>query len=91
MELDVTQYLVLVAVIVGVTELISRARAKDWWVVLTILCSAAVGALFGLTNYYPEVDVAEGIALGFAASGTLKTLAVFGNKSTPSPSNALEK
>lgn len=89
--LDITQYIVLAAVIVGVTELINRIRASDWWVVVTIVTSVLVGAIFGAIHYYPGVDIVTGIALGFGASGTLKALSVFGNKSTPAPSEALER
>lgn len=87
--MDIAQYATMAAVIVGVTELISRARAKDWWVVATIITSAAVGGLFGYFAYYPELDVPTGIALGFAASGALKTVSMLGNKSEPQKSKVL--
>lgn len=90
-ELDLAQYVVLLATIAGVTELIARARAKDWWVVLTIATSAGVGFLFGLIHYYAGVGPVEGIAYGFAASGALTALGVVGKRSTPAPSDPVTK
>ena len=90
-ELDLAQYVVLLATIAGVTELIARARAKDWWVALTIASSAAVGFVFGLIHYYAGVGPVEGIAYGFAASGVLTTVGMIGKRSTPTPSSAVEK
>lgn len=90
-ELEVAQYVVLLATIAGATEMIVRARAKDWWVVLTIGTSALIGLFFGAIGYYPEVDPIEGLALGFAASGALTALGMFGKRSTPAPSDPVTK
>lgn len=88
-DLDLTQYLVLVTVIAGVTELIARLRAKDLWVALTIGTSAVVGFLFGLIHYYANVGPVEGLALGFAASGVMTIVGA--KRSTPTPSSPVEK
>lgn len=87
--MEITQYVLLGAVIAGITELITRLRARDFWVVLTIVCAAVVGGLFGAFEYYPDLDVVEGIAAGFGAAGALKAIGTFGNKSTPAPSSAV--
>lgn len=87
--MEFSQYVLLAAVIAGVTELLNRIRGKDWWVVATIVSAAVVGGLFGYFNYYPDLDVVEGIAAGFGASGALKALASVGNKSTPEPSSVV--
>lgn len=79
--MDLTQYVLLAAVIAGVTELISRVRARDYWVVATILTAAIVGGLFGVAGYYPDLDVVEGVAAGFAAAGSIKVLSSISNKS----------
>lgn len=86
--MDFTQYVLLGAVIAGVVELITRVRARDWWVVVTILSSAFVGALFGAFNYYPDLDVVEGMVVGLGASGAIAALGA--RRSTPTPSNATE-
>lgn len=78
---DFSQYVLVLAVIAGATELITRLRAKDLWVAATILCAVAIGALFGLSNYYPDLDAVEGAVLGFGASGTLTAIGSLGNKS----------
>ena len=90
-DLDVTQYVVLVATIAGITEFIARIRAKDYWVALTIFTSALVGLVFGLIHYYPSVGPVEGVAIGFAASGALTALGMLGKRSTPTPSSAVTK
>lgn len=88
--MDFTQYVLLAAVIAGVTELLNRARAKDWWVVATIATAATIGGVFG----YFELEgltVVTGIAAGFGASGALKLVGNVGNKSEPHPSSVLSK
>lgn len=85
--MDVTQYVLLGAVIAGVTELISRLRAKDLWVAGTIVVAAIIGGLFGAFHYYPDLDVVEGIAVGFGAAGALTAIGSVGNKSRPAPSD----
>lgn len=89
--MDVSQYVLLGAIIVGVTELLNRLRARDFWVVATIVTAAVVGALFGALHYYPDLDVVEGIAAGFGAAGALKTVSMLGQKSTPAPSSITER
>lgn len=84
-NLDITQFAVLAAIIVGVNELLVRLRAKDLWAVATIVAAALIGLLFGAIHYYPTLDWASGLAVGFGAVGFLKTLSTFGNKSTPAP------
>lgn len=91
-DLDLTQYLVLVTVIAGVTELITRLRAKDYWVAVTIFSSVVVGFLFGLIHYYANVGPVEGIALGFAASGLITTVgAIRSAASKSSPTSPVTK
>lgn len=87
--LDITRYVVMGAVIAGVTELLNRLRAKDYWVAATVLTAAAIGGVFGFTGYYPEVDVATGIAIGFGTSGAFSALGMLKGKSTPTESKVL--
>lgn len=88
--MDFTQYVLLAAVIAGVTELFNRARAKDWWVVATIATSALIGGVFG---YFAleGLTVVTGIAAGFGASGAIKLVGSVGRKSEPEPSTVLNK
>jgi hypothetical protein len=81
--LDLAQFAVLGAIIAGVNELIKRLRAADWWAATTIITAALIGAIFGAAGYYPDVDAAEGLALGFGAVG------VYGltHRSSPEPSS----
>lgn len=88
LQLSAGELALLGAVIAGATELITRLRAKDYWVVATILTSAVIGGLVG-SQY--DIDFLAGVAAGLGVSGTIKTLSVFGNKSTPKPSEALEE
>lgn len=89
MLIDPLQFIVLAAVIAGVTELISRLRGKDYWVALTIVVAALIGGLFGFIGYYPDLDVPTGIAVGFGASGALTALGSIGKKSPVTESKAL--
>lgn len=89
--MDFTQFALLGLAIAGSTELISRIRAKDLWVVATIVTAAIIGGLFGAFHYYPDLDWVEGVVAGLAASGGIKVLGSVGNKSTPAPSTLTEK
>lgn len=90
-DLDITQYVVLAIVIAGVTELITRVRAKDWWVAITICSSVAVGFIFGVIGYYAGVGPIEGIALGFGASGLITTVGAVRSPATKSSPTAPTK
>lgn len=83
--MEITQYVLLAAVIAGATELLARLRAKDYWTALTISTAAAIGLLFGVFDVEGLTPI-TGLAVGLGASGALKTLSMFGNKSTPAPS-----
>lgn len=83
--MELTQYVLLAAVVAGVTELLARLRAKDYWTALTIVSSAGIGLLFGVFAVEGLTPIL-GLAVGFGASGALKTVSMFGNKSTPAPS-----
>lgn len=85
-DLELSQFVVLAAVIAGVVELITRARAKDFWAAVTIISAALVGGLFGAIDYYPNLDVAQGVAFGFGASGLLTGIGMLGKRSTPTES-----
>ena len=88
--MDFTQYVLLAAVIAGATELLNRARAKDWWVVATIATAAIIGGVFGYFNL-EGLTVVTGIAAGFGASGALKLAGSVGHKSDQQPSTVLER
>lgn len=87
-QLDAAQLAVLGAVVAGATELITRLRAKDYWVAATITTSALLGGLIGA---YYEVAFVIGVTAGLGASGVIKALSAFGNKSTPTPSSLTER
>lgn len=87
LQLSGTQLALLGTLIIGVTELLNRLRAKDFWVVTSIVTAALVGGLLAL---YYKVDFVSGLAAGLSASGVLKSLSIFGNKSTPAPSEVLD-
>lgn len=91
MSIDPTQFVVLAAVIAGVTELISRLRGRDYWVAATIVCAAVIGGLFGAFHYYTGLDVASGVAVGFGASGALTALSKFGNNSSSTPTKVTDR
>lgn len=78
--LDLTQFVLLAAVLVGVNQFIKTLRAKDYWGAVTILSAAVVGAIFGLLGL-EGLTVIQGIALGFGSVGTLTTASKLGQTS----------
>lgn len=89
-DLNIVQYVLLLTVIAGITELISRVRAKDYWVALTIVVAALTGLVFGIFGI-EGLNPVQGLAVGFAAPGALTALGMIGKKSTPTPSDPLTK
>lgn len=88
--MNTTQYILLSAVIAGVTEFLNRLRARDYWTAATIATAAGVGALFGFFDV-EGLTVITGIAAGFGTSGSLSALGIIGKRSTPAPSSPLSK
>lgn len=88
LNLSPAQAVLFLTLIAGTTELTARARARDWWVVVTIVTSAVVGMLFAL---YLKFDPVVGLGAGLAASGAIKVVNSFGNKSVPAPSKPVEE
>lgn len=88
--MDITQYVLLAAVIAGVTELLNRLRAKDYWTAVTIATAAAIGGLFGAFGV-EGLTLITGIAAGFGTSGSLSALGIVGKRSSPAPSEPLTK
>lgn len=71
--MDIPQELVALLLIAGTVELITRIRAKDLWVVATIVSAALVGLLLGLFKFYVP-DPITGIAFGLTASGLVTVI-----------------
>lgn len=88
--METTQYILLGAVIAGVTELLNRLRAKDYWVALTVGTAALIGLLFGLFNVEALTPV-TGLAAGFGASGAFSAIGMIRGKSAPAPSTPVTK
>lgn len=89
--MDFTQYILLGAVIAGVTELINRLRAADYWVAATIVTAAIIGGVFGALELAGVPSIEVGVAAGFGVSGALKGISSVGQKSTPAPSDVLTR
>lgn len=77
----------LIATIAGLNELVTRLRARDYWVALTIVLSAAIGALFGFYHVGGLADVLAGILAGLGASGSITVVSHLSNKTVAQPSN----
>lgn len=88
--MDISQYILLAAVIAGVTEMLNRIRAKDYWTAVTVATAAAIGGVFGAFGV-EGLNLVTGIAAGFGTSGSLSALGIVGKRSTPAPSAALTK
>lgn len=86
--LDITSFVLLGTVIAGITELLNRLRAGDYWVVASIATSAIIGGIFGYFQI-EATSIVQGIAVGFAISGTMALVGSVGKKSTPQRSDVL--
>lgn len=70
--MDFAQYVLLGAVVAGITEFFKRLRLKDWWGALTIIISALVGLGFGFAGIEGLTPLL-GIAAGLGTSGAITT------------------
>lgn len=84
--MDITQYVLLGAVLVGVNQLIRLLRAKDFWGAVTVIAAALIGALFGLFGV-EGLDVVHGMALAFGTVGTLTGGAAILGHNTVTPNS----
>lgn len=88
--MEITQYVLLGAVIAGVTELLNRLRAKDYWVAATVATSALIGLLFGVLEV-EGLTAVTGLAAGFGVSGAFSGIGMVKGRSTPTPSTITKK
>lgn len=88
--MDLTQYILLAAVIAGVTEMLNRIRAKDYWVATTVATSALIGGLFGIFGV-EGLNFVTGLAAGFGVSGSFSAIGMVRGKSAPAPSEVLSR
>jgi uncharacterized membrane protein HdeD (DUF308 family) len=71
--MDLTQYILLTAVIAGITQLLAHLRARDFWGATTIACAAVTGLVFGLFGV-EGLTAVTGLAAGFGTSGAVTIL-----------------
>ena len=64
---------IIVASLVGLTELISRVRKQEWNAVVTIVVAMVAGGVAGLLGIAELGSIAEGIAAGLSAVGVHTT------------------
>lgn len=83
------EFVLLSSVIIGLTELIKRIRARDLWTVITIVSSALVGVLFGLFGI-EGLNVVNGLVAGLAATGVVTGLGAIGTRSVPTTTTAVK-
>lgn len=88
--MDLTQYVLLGAVIAGATELLNRLRARDYWVAATVATAAVIGGIFGIFGV-ESLNLVTGIAAGFGVSGAFSAVGMVRGKSSPAPSDAVQK
>jgi uncharacterized protein involved in cysteine biosynthesis len=85
--MDLTNYAVasglLTFFVIGATELVKQAFARNWKSVVIIIVSALVGALGGLV--LPVLGWIIGLALGLASSGLVTTVQKVGEGTVSLP------
>ena len=89
--MDFSEYVLLGLLLAGITELLNRLRAKDYWVAASIVTCVTVGAICGALKLFGVPSTEVGILVGFGTSGALKAIGSVGQKSTPAPSNLTTK
>lgn len=81
MNTDITDITVATALltlfVVGATELVKQAFARNWKAVVIIVVSAIVGGLGGLF-LLPVIGLPVGLAIGLSASGLVTSVQKFG-------------
>lgn len=87
-QLNPAQIAILGIVVAGVTELYSRAAAKDYRAVGKIVVAVVTGAAIVLSWRLPLVTA---IAIGFVAPGGISILGSIGRKSAAEPSSLTAK
>ncbi len=80
----------LIASIAGANELITRLRARDYWVALTIVVAGVIGALFGFYHVQGLADTLTGLLAGLAAAGSVTLVSHIGNKTVAQPSSIVK-
>jgi len=69
----------ILGAVIGFTQLVKSAFDRDYRTVVIITGAAVIGALAGALRVQ-GVDIAEGIILGFAASGVVTGLQAAGGR-----------
>lgn len=68
--MDVSTYVLLGTVIVGVNQAVAHLRASDWWGFVTVLLAGLTGLIFGAFGV-EGLTVWTGVAAGFGSAGTV--------------------
>ena len=76
---------VLTAVIVGIVELITRLRRRDYWAAVTIGTAATVGGVLCGLGLIAGLGFLDGVIVGFTASGLVTVAGKFGGSEVNSP------
>jgi uncharacterized protein involved in cysteine biosynthesis len=88
--MDLTNYAVatglLTFFVIGATELVKQAFARNWKSVVIIIVSALVGLVGGIE--LPVIGWIVGIALGLASSGLITTAQKIGEGTVSLPPTA---
>lgn len=87
--MNVADYGVAVALltlfVIGGTELVKQAFARNWKAVVIIIVASVIGG-FGGWLLLPVIGFAPGLAIGLSASGLVTGLQKVGQGTAPLPS-----
>lgn len=84
--MDISNYAVAVSLltlfVVGGTELVKQAFARNWKAVVIIAVAALIGGIGGVF-VLPVIGFAPGLAIGLSASGLITGVQKIGQGTTP--------
>ncbi len=84
--MDVSDYGIaaglLTLFVIGGTELVKQAYAKNWKAVTTIVVAALIGGIGG-AFLLPVIGFAPGLAIGLSGSGLITGVQKIGQGTTP--------
>lgn len=83
--MEFTQYVLLGVVIAGMTEMLKRLRARDYWGAGTIMTAAVIGGIFGYLGLDGLQSVIHGISAGFGVSGAMSVVSAVSVKDPTEP------
>lgn len=80
MEIDITQYLVATAALIGLVNGLAFAFERNWRAFTLFLIAVIGGAVFGFLQWFSLPSIEIGLLVGLNSSGVYKVAQKLGGK-----------